>query len=362
MPREQFEDHFIRYRAFLREEIHRFRDSVMVYRNIQEQKTNRLELINIAPAFFAIVEGALFTTIVMWADKLFDEQGERGFFNFLSLVEQNRKWLSVAELQQRRSYPDDHWMLQGRALITYDSIEADRDKIRSLKVLASLRLRRDKFHGHFDKDYFFDRKRLQDEAPIHWNDLQIAGEVMGGILNDYSADFDGACYCWDTLNNNDLEVLLRKAAHGLSNDAQSSTHPDCTTSHVSAMNSKIIQKMNNSEIMEEKTKLYILWTNDNPVTAELMVFMYGVNAKKRQWWQEVTIIVWGATTKLVAENKKIQELIEEAQLEGVHITACRACADQLGVTSRLKELNIEVIYWGEPLTQLLKNNEKLLTI
>jgi len=215
MSREQFESHFGAYRTYLREEIHRFRDSVAVYRNIQERKNDRLEVINLAPAFFGVVEGALFTTIVMWADKLFDERGERGLFNFLSFVERNRKWLSIGELQRRRSYSDDHWMLQGRTPITHESIEADRAKIRSLKVLSSFRLRRNKFHGHFDKDYFFDRKRLQDEAPIRWDDLEEAGTVMGSIVNDYSVDFDGASYLWATLNINDLEVLLRKAALGL---------------------------------------------------------------------------------------------------------------------------------------------------
>lgn len=215
MSREQFQSHFIAYRTYLREEIHRFRDSVAVYRSIQERKNDRLKVINLAPAFFGVVEGALFTTIVMWADKLFDERGERGLFNFLSFVENNRKWLSVAELQRRRSYPDGHWMLQGRTPITYESIEADRGRIRSLNVLASFRLRRDKFHGHFDKDYFFNRERLQDEAPIRWDDLQEAGAVMGSIVNDYSVDFDGASYSWDTLNINDLEVLLRRAALGL---------------------------------------------------------------------------------------------------------------------------------------------------
>ena len=47
---------------------------------------------------------------------------------------------------------------------------------------------------------------------------------------------------------------------------------------------------------------------------------------------------------------------------GVHITACKACADQLGVTETLKKLNIEVKYWGGPLTEILTNDEKLLTI
>lgn len=108
--------------------------------------------------------------------------------------------------------------------------------------------------------------------------------------------------------------------------------------------------------------LYILWTNDNPITAEKMVFMYGINAKLRGWWEEVTIIVWGAPVQLVNDNPMIREKVAQAQEAGVHLTACRACADQLEVTENLEELGIEVIYWGEPLTSLLKSGEKLLTI
>ena len=114
--------------------------------------------------------------------------------------------------------------------------------------------------------------------------------------------------------------------------------------------------------MAQISSLYILWTNDNLITAEKMVFMYGINAKRQNWWDKVTIIVWGATVELVRQNPDIQELIREAQLEGVHITACRACADQLEATETLEQLGIEVIYWGKPLTALLKSGEKLLTI
>ncbi|MFH1153504.1 MAG: DsrE family protein [Pseudomonadota bacterium] len=114
--------------------------------------------------------------------------------------------------------------------------------------------------------------------------------------------------------------------------------------------------------MEEKTHLYMLWTNDNLVTADKMVFMYSTNAMLRGWWEKVTLIIWGAPAKLVGENLHIQKKIQEAMEAGVHITACKACADQLGVTKTLEDLGIEVIYWGDPLTKLLKNNEKLITI
>ena len=114
--------------------------------------------------------------------------------------------------------------------------------------------------------------------------------------------------------------------------------------------------------MKEKGHLYVLWTNSDPITSEKMVFMYTINSLIHGWWDQVTLIVWGATAKFVAEDISIQENIKKALDAGVHITACKACADQLGVTEELKKLNIEVMYWGDPLTKLLKNGEKLITI
>jgi hypothetical protein len=114
--------------------------------------------------------------------------------------------------------------------------------------------------------------------------------------------------------------------------------------------------------MDTKKHLYVLWTNDNPVTAEKMVFMYTINSLLHGWWEKVTLIVWGATATLVSEDKDIQKKVKEARAAGVHITACKACADQLGVSADLEKLGIEIIYWGDPLTKILKNEDTLLTI
>jgi hypothetical protein len=114
--------------------------------------------------------------------------------------------------------------------------------------------------------------------------------------------------------------------------------------------------------MDERKHLYVLWTNDNVITAEKMLFMYGINSLVKGWWEKVTIIIWGATAKLSGENDLIKNKIKEAINAGVHMTACRACADQLGVTEELEKMGVEVKYWGVPLTEVLKNNEALLTI
>ena len=83
--------------------------------------------------------------------------------------------------------------------------------------------------------------------------------------------------------------------------------------------------------MNSKEHLYILWTNSDPVTAEKMVFMYALNSLKQGWWQEVTVVVWGSTATLTAGNPEVQDKIGELLASGVHVSACKACADQLGV-------------------------------
>ncbi len=114
--------------------------------------------------------------------------------------------------------------------------------------------------------------------------------------------------------------------------------------------------------MNDKIHLYVLWTNADPITSEKMVFMYTKNALIHGWWEKVTLIIWGATAKLAGEDAHVQQWIAEARDAGVHISACKACADQLGVTEVLEKQGIEVKYWGLPLTDLLKREATLLTL
>ena len=109
-------------------------------------------------------------------------------------------------------------------------------------------------------------------------------------------------------------------------------------------------------------ELNVLWTNDNLITAEKMVFLYSRNSLKKGWWEKVTIIIWGAAAKLTAENSGVQKKITEMIKDGVIFSSCRACADQLGVTAILENMGIEVKYWGEDLTELIKSGKHLLTL
>ena len=114
--------------------------------------------------------------------------------------------------------------------------------------------------------------------------------------------------------------------------------------------------------MAEPKHLYILWTNADIHTSQLMLMMYATNSMTNQWWDEVTVIIWGATAKLTAENEMIQEHLKIAQHVGVKFSACVACARQLGVVEKLEELGVEVIGWGGPLTKILQSGGKLLSV
>jgi hypothetical protein len=109
-------------------------------------------------------------------------------------------------------------------------------------------------------------------------------------------------------------------------------------------------------------KLYILWTSGDPITAEKMVLMYALNSKLQAWWNEVTVVIWGASARLVAEKESIQQKIIDLLDAGVKVEACKACSDQIDVTTTLERLGVDVKYWGMDLTHVLKKSGNLITI
>lgn len=108
-------------------------------------------------------------------------------------------------------------------------------------------------------------------------------------------------------------------------------------------------------------ELVVLWTSGDPEVAGKMVFMYVYNAKKNGWFDEITFIVWGPSSKLLAENEKLQEEVLKMKEEGVILKACKACADQYGVSGKLEELGIDVKYMGRPLTKYIKEGYHVVT-
>jgi hypothetical protein len=113
---------------------------------------------------------------------------------------------------------------------------------------------------------------------------------------------------------------------------------------------------------DNSNKLAVLWTSGDPEVAEKMGFMYTYNAKKQGWFDEVVLIVWGPSAKLLTENKMLQDYVKSMQDAGVKVEACMACARMYGVDEKLAEMGIDVKGMGIPLSQYLKDGWKTLSL
>lgn len=107
--------------------------------------------------------------------------------------------------------------------------------------------------------------------------------------------------------------------------------------------------------------LHLLWTRDDPITWRELVMPYATNSLKYGWWDEVTVIIWGASATLAGRDAEVRRDLTALMAAGVHVTACRACAENLGVAEDLVDLGVEVKYWGHPLTEVLTGGGTVLT-
>ncbi len=114
--------------------------------------------------------------------------------------------------------------------------------------------------------------------------------------------------------------------------------------------------------LKPEDKLVILWVSGDPEVAEKMLFMYVGNAPRFGWWEDITLIIWGPSAKLLAENKELQIAIQGMAESGIKLEACKACADMYGVSDHLIECGIDVKYMGDALTKYIKEGRHVLTI
>jgi hypothetical protein len=112
-----------------------------------------------------------------------------------------------------------------------------------------------------------------------------------------------------------------------------------------------------AEPKDNPEKLTIVWTSGDPEVAHRIVLMYGKAAKSNQWFDEVRVIIWGPSARLVAADKDIQAKLKEMKQNGITLEACVVCADSYGVSDRLRELGIEVKPMGKPLSNIIRDKD-----
>lgn len=117
----------------------------------------------------------------------------------------------------------------------------------------------------------------------------------------------------------------------------------------------------NKTTLKKQNKIAVLWTSADAEVAHKVCLMYTHAAKKMKWFDEVILVVWGPSSKLLANDEALQKKIKKMQADGVTVRACIVCANMYGVTEKLKQLKIDVVPMGVPLSNYLKEGYHTLT-
>lgn len=111
----------------------------------------------------------------------------------------------------------------------------------------------------------------------------------------------------------------------------------------------------------DNQNLLVIWSSADREVAFKTAFMYTYHAQVNGWWDHIQFCIWGPSAKLVVRDYGVRAELAKLNELGVELTACKACTDMYGVSEALEKLNVNVIYMGEPLTDMLKSGWKVLT-
>lgn len=107
--------------------------------------------------------------------------------------------------------------------------------------------------------------------------------------------------------------------------------------------------------------LVVVWSSGDPEVAMKACLMYAHAAKKYKWFNEVILIVWGPSEKLLAENSTLKDKVAAMKKDGIIVEACVACSNMYNVTNELKVCQVDVKGMGVPLTRYLKRGYKIIS-
>ena len=177
-----------------------------IYRGINSHRTDRLEELNIAPAFFGIVLNSLVSDIIISLAKFYEnydgrKRSDRNINRFLNFIESNTDIFPTD--------PEAKKMYNFNYTINEELINEHRAEIENIKgILDNLFQWRDKYFAHFDKKYFLNDKALVEDYPLNYEDIRYLIDLGAKILNKYSVAYNGMHYSIENVNRDDFEKVI----------------------------------------------------------------------------------------------------------------------------------------------------------
>ena len=85
--------------------------------------------------------------------------------------------------------------------------------------------------------------------------------------------------------------------------------------------------------------------------------LWGLNAKRNHWVDEVRMVVFGESEQLLARDEALFNMVQE--VEGA--LYCRHVAEQQGNVDTLENRGAEVAYVGKPIAEMIGEGFQVLT-
>ena len=105
------------------------------------------------------------------------------------------------------------------------------------------------------------------------------------------------------------------------------------------------------------SKVLVVWKSNNDIDIHNFVIPYSYNAVMHEWFDEVELLIWGASQEKVINDTIIQQEVSNLIKNEIKVYACKMCSDKIGATDILKEIGVNVRYTGDLLSDRLKDKE-----
>ena len=103
--------------------------------------------------------------------------------------------------------------------------------------------------------------------------------------------------------------------------------------------------------MPSKLIIIVTQAEENAIWTGLFT---AINCTRNAFMDDIRLVLWGPSEKVIAENPELQKMIREHLSLGKPVWACKTCSDRYGVTKAMEALGCNVDYMGAVVTGWLK--------
>ena len=100
----------------------------------------------------------------------------------------------------------------------------------------------------------------------------------------------------------------------------------------------------------------LIWLSSGDMEKLEPGILYGVNARKHNWVDDVQFVVFGQSEQLMLEHSETFEL-----LQNNNTAYCKFVADDLEITDQLKDKGANIIYVGDYISNFIKEGYQVIT-